>query len=180
MFRTLSLGLVALGWLVGPAPLTLPSPPAGGGEGRVRGADHFAIDLEARTAKASRTAHAEAIGRGSNPKTRGVLELKAGDRVTFKWKVTNIDPKDVCKDVVVHCFLVKEEAVGQQAVPKMDRGVVAENAMTRDFKPKDKAEGELTITIENAGCYLLRVETIGAAKGLEDHEYFAALDLDVR
>src|SRR5205807_9949384 len=137
-----SLGLVALGGLIVPAGAR---------------ADHFAIDLEARTAKASRTAHAEKVAVGARPKSRGVLELKAGDRVTVKWKLTSTDPKDVAKDVVVHLFIVKEETAGQQAVPRLDRDVLAETAMTMDFKPKDQAEGELTVPIAKAGCYRLRL-----------------------
>jgi hypothetical protein len=143
-------------------------------------AGDFAIDLQARVGKASRTAHAETIGLGSRDKERGVLEVKAGDRVTIRWTLKREAPKDTVKDVTVHLFVVKEEKLGQRPVPKLDRDVVAETAMIMDFKPRDKAHGELTITIEKPGSYLLRLETIGVAKGIEGHEYFAALDLDVR
>ena len=49
-----------------------------------------------------------------------------------------------------------------------------------DFAPKDKTEGELSLTIDKAGCYLFRLETIGVATGTESKEYFAALDVQVR
>jgi hypothetical protein len=143
-------------------------------------ADHFAIELEARAGKESKTAHTEAVALGATPKPRPVLEVKAGERVTVKWTLRCTDPKETYKDVVVHFFAVKEEKTGQQAVPKLDRDVTAESALTMDFKPKDANDGELSLTIDRPGSYLLRVETIGAAVGLEGHEHFAALDLVVR
>ena len=48
------------------------------------------------------------------------------------------------------------------------------------FGPKDKNEGEMTFTIDKAGCYLLRLETIGAIAGPAGHEDFAALDVTAR
>jgi hypothetical protein len=143
-------------------------------------ADHFAIDLEARAGKESKTAHAEAAALGATPKPRPVLEVKAGERVTVKWTLRCTDPKETYKDVVVHFFAVKEEKTGQQAVPKLDRDVTAESALTMDFKPKDANDAELSFTVDRPGSYLLRLETIGAAVGLEGHEHYAALDLVVR
>jgi hypothetical protein len=148
----------------------------------VRAADEFAIALEARADKASKTAHAEVagLGLGTAAKPRPVLEVKAGQRVAVKWTLRCTDPKNTYKDVLVHFFAVKEEKAGQQAVPKLDKDVAAESALTMDFKPKDTADGELSLTIAQPGTYLLRLETIGAAVGLEGHEHFAALDLVVR
>jgi hypothetical protein len=145
-----------------------------------RAADEFAIDLEARAGKASKTAHAEALGLGTTPKPRPVLEVKAGQRVTVTWTLRCTDPKANYKDVLVHFVAVKEEKTGQQAVPKLDKDVAAESALTMDFKPKDASDGELSFTLDKPGSYLIRLETIGAAVGLEGHEHFAALDLVVR
>jgi hypothetical protein len=144
------------------------------------GADAFAIDLEARAGKATQTAHAEAAGLATTPKDRPVLEAKAGQRVTVKWTIRCTDPKTTYKDVTVHFVAVKEEKTGQQAVPKLDKDVAAETALSMDFKPKDASDGELSFTIARPGSYLLRLETIGAATGLDGREYFAALDLVVR
>jgi hypothetical protein len=143
-------------------------------------ADDFAIDLEARAGKESRTAHAEAVALGATLRPRAVLEAKAGERVTVKWVLRCTDPKETYKDVIVHFFAAREAKTGQQAVPKLDKDVAAESALTMDFKPKDAADGELSFTVERPGSYLLRLETIGAAVGLEGHESFAALDLVVR
>src|SRR5690242_3337477 len=96
--------LVLLGWLSAAA---------------VARADHFAIDLEARGGKDSKTAHAETAALGATPKPRPVLEVKAGQRVTVTWTLRCTDPKETYKDVLVHFFAVKEEKAGQQAVPKL-------------------------------------------------------------
>jgi len=158
-------GLAALGGLFTPA---------------ARAAEPFAIDLTARCDKASQTAHAESAAPLAKPKERGVLGVKAGERIAVQWKLSSTDPKGTAKDVTVHFFAVREEKVGQQAVPKLDKGVIAESALSMDFGPKDKSEGELSFTIDKPGCYLLRLETIGATAGPAGHEDFAALDVEVR
>ena len=108
------------------------------------------------------------------------LEARAGQRVTVKWTLRSTDPKTTYKDVTVHFFAVKEEKAGQQTVPNLNRDVAVETALSMDFKPKDATDGELSFTIDKPGSYLLRLETIGAAVGVEGHEHFAALDLVVR
>jgi hypothetical protein len=143
-------------------------------------ADHFAIDLTVTADKHAKTAHAETAGLGVTAKPRAILELPAGKPIVATWSFTCTDKKESFKDVVIHFFVVKEEKAGQAAVPKLDQGVVAENAMTMDFKPKDKARGGLNFQIDKPGTYLLRVETLGASVGTEGHEHFAALDLVVK
>jgi hypothetical protein len=143
-------------------------------------AEPFAIDLAIRSGKASQTAHAESAAPLAKPKERGILEVKAGERITVKWKLSSTDPKGTLKDVTVHFFAVKEEKAGQRAVPALNKGVVAESALSMDFGPKDTSEGALSFTIDKPGCYLLRLETIGATAGPAGHENFAALDVKVR
>lgn len=143
-------------------------------------AEPFAIDLEVRSGKANKTAHAESAAPDFTAPERGVLEVKAGDRVTVKWTLRGTDPAAKLQNITVHFFAVKEETAGQKAVPKLDKGVVAESALTMDFGPGDKNEAELTFTIEEPGCYLLRLETIGAVAALADHDDFAAIDVKAR
>ena len=143
-------------------------------------AEPFAIDLEVRSGKARKTAHAESAAPGARQKGRDVLEVKAGAPVTVKWKLSSTDRKATVKDVTVHFFAVKQDRPGQQAVPKLDKGVIAESALSMDFGPKDKNEGTLSFTIDEPGCYLFRLETIGATAGPAGHENFAALDVKVR
>jgi hypothetical protein len=159
------LGLAVAGGLLAPA---------------ATAAEPFAIDLEISSGKATKTAHAESAARDAKPAERAALEVKAGDRVTVKWKLSSTDPAATVRDVTVHFFAVAEENAGQQTLPKLDKGVVAESALTMDFGPKDRNEGTLTFTIDKPGCYLFRLETIGAAAGPPGHEDFAALDVKVR
>jgi hypothetical protein len=140
-------------------------------------ADHFAVELKVQVGKASLTTQTETAGFGVTPKKRGVLKIKAGDRISVHWTLTNKDPKETVKNVLVHFFAVKETEIGQKIAPKLDKNVAAETALNMDFTPRDKAQGELTFVIHEAGPYLLRVETIGAAVGAEGHEHFAALEL---
>jgi hypothetical protein len=143
-------------------------------------AEPFAIDLEVRAAKASATAHAEAAGRKFKPKTRSVLEAKAGQQIVVRWTLRRTAAKDVVKDVVAHFYVAREEKVGQQAVPDLSKEVAVESALSMDFKPQGTAQGKLSFAIEKPGCYLLRLETIGAVVTLDSHESYAALDLVIR
>ncbi len=143
-------------------------------------ADPFAIDLTAKAGKASRTAHAETTGSEGLARARPALDASAGQAVTVTWTLRCTDPAKTYKDVIVHFVAVKEDKVGQRVVPKLDKDVAAETALSMDFKPKDSADGEVTFTVAQPGTYLLRLETIGAATGLEGHEDFATLDLVVR
>ena len=148
----------------------------------------FAIDLEVKTPKGNQTVHAQisALGQkpipalGEKPKPRAALEVKAGDKITVKWTLRSTAAKETAKDVLVHFYAVKINKLGEPPPSKLDEDVVTETALTMDFKPKDKTEGELRLQIDKPGFYLLRLETIGAAVGLEGHEHFAALDLIVQ
>jgi hypothetical protein len=142
-------------------------------------ADHFMIELKAQAGENTKTAKTDAAALGQKPKARGVLHTRAGQDITVKWTLTCTAKNGEFKDVTVHFFVVKEEKVGQLAVPKLEKDVAAESALTMDFKPKDKSDGELTFRIETPGNYLLRLETLNAA-GAEGHEHFAALDVVVK
>jgi hypothetical protein len=143
-------------------------------------ADHFAIDLKVETSSGSRTVHGQAARLGGKSKPRQVLEGAPRKPIAVHWTLTSTETKETFKDVVVHFFVVKEEKTGQEAVPKLDKQVEVESALTMDFKPADKAQGEQTFQIDKPGVYLVRLETVGAAVGGDGHEYFAALDLMVK
>jgi hypothetical protein len=140
-------------------------------------AHHFAIDLETAGMKERRNVHAEVVAPGVKAKTRSVLHVKVGERVVVKWTMTNSDTKASFKNVLVHFFVVKEDEAGQLLVPKLLKDVALESALTMDFGPGEKTRGELSFTLDNAGAYLVRLETIGAAAGSEGHEHYAALDV---
>ncbi len=63
---------------------------------------------------------------------------------------------------------------------EFDKDAILQTALTMDFKPKDKTEGELSLQVDKPGTYLLRLETKGAAVGPDDHEHFATLDVIAR
>ncbi len=142
-------------------------------------ASPFAIDLEIQSAKVHNTAHAEIVASGARPSRRNVLDATAREPITVRWTLRSTARKETIPDVVVHFFVVQEDKPGQQTVPKLDNGVAVETALTMDFKPTDKTQGELTFTLDRPGCYLIRLETIGAMAGSAGHESNAALDLVV-
>ncbi|MFO0964096.1 MAG: hypothetical protein U0793_00730 [Gemmataceae bacterium] len=141
-------------------------------------AEHFAVELKVETNGAAKTATGETLAPGVKAKDRAVVVGKAGAKVTVHWTLTNVS-KAAAKNVVVHFFCVKEEMLNQPRVPKLTEDVVAESAVSVDFNPKDRTKGELTFVIDREGAYLIKVETIGAAGGTEDHEHFAQLDLSI-
>jgi hypothetical protein len=144
-----------------------------------RAAD-FAIDVDVKSGKATRKAEGQAADPRQKAKARGVLEVKAGSKITVKWVVRSTAKKDTFKDVTLHFFVVKEEKAGQKDVPKLTRDVAAESALTMDFEPGDKSHGDTSLQIDTPGTYLLRLETLDAVAAGADHEYFAALDLVVK
>ena|ERR1700722_8369232 len=141
-------------------------------------AEPFAIDLEVRCGKASKTAHAESAAADAKPNERAVLEVNAGDKITVHWKLGGADAK--IEDVTVHFVAVKEEQANQAPPHKIVKGVVVESALIMDAGPKDMNESELSFTIDKPGYYLFRVETLDAVAGGAAHENFAALDVKVR
>jgi hypothetical protein len=143
-------------------------------------ADGFAIDLEVKAPKGSRTVHEEPAGFQIKPKPRAVLEVQTGDSITIKWVLATKAPKETVKDVLVHFYAVKIDKPGDPPPSKLGKDVLLESALTMDFKPKDKSEGELNLQLDKPGTYLLRLETRGAAVGPMDHEHVATLDLVVR
>jgi hypothetical protein len=164
MLRLVSLSLALCLGLLGRVPLQ---------------AKPFAIDLQAQAGTGTQTAHAEIQSPEVKPKPRLTLTATAGTPLQVKWVLSNTDTKTKVLDVLVHFFVVKEEKPNQPEVPKLDKDVLAESALTMDFGPGDKAEGEMTLSVAQPGCYLIRLETRGTADKI-GHEHFAALDLVVR
>lgn len=163
MFRLTPYLLVLLLGLIGPVTLR---------------AESLTIDLEAQAAKETRKARAETVA-SAERQPRAILMAKAGTPVTVKWTLHNTDTTATVNDVLVHFVAVKIDKPDQQDVPKLTKDVLAESALTMDFKPGDKSEGEVTFSVARPGCYLLRVETKGAP-GKDGREPFAALDLVIR
>jgi len=78
--------------------------------------------------------------------------------MTVKWTVTSTAKTGVVKDVLVHFFVVRGEKLGQASVPKLDKDVAAESALTMDFKPKEQGHGRAQLHHRcGTGIYLLRL-----------------------
>jgi hypothetical protein len=146
-------------------------------EASVARAANFAIDLSARAGKVSRDA--QAVNPDAKVPPRAVLNAEINAPITLRWTLRNMDKDTTAKDVLVHVFVVKQETLDQAEVPKLNKSVLVESALTMDFKPQDRTEGEITFSVHEAGCYLIRLELKGVA-GKGEREAFAALDLLVR
>ncbi|HLN28030.1 MAG TPA: hypothetical protein VK395_09805 [Gemmataceae bacterium] len=143
-------------------------------------AEHFAIDLEVKSSKETKIAHAEVADLAAKPKPRLVLAGEVGKPVRVHWTIMSTAKTGETKNVTVHFFAVRQAQVGQAAIPKLDKDVAAESALVMDFQPKDKARGEIEFQIDKPGAYLVRLETMGAANETDNHEHFAALDLLIK
>ena len=118
----------------------------------------FRIELLVRAGKAPQTAEAVFPAPDTKPQPRPVLTADVGTSITLRWTLRNTDQAATVKDVLVHVFVVKQDKPDQPAVPKLTKNVLLESALTMDFRPRDRTEGEVTFTVPQAGCYLIRVE----------------------
>jgi hypothetical protein len=141
-------------------------------------ADHFTVKLQTWTANAPTPVAAVFPLPDGKPSSRPVLTTAAGTPVTAKWLLSNTHETAMVKDVLVHFFVVKQEKPDQAEVPKLTKDVLVESALSMDFRPQDRNEGEITFTPLAPGCYLIRLELKGAAG--KNGEPFAALDLVVK
>lgn len=110
---------------------------------------------------------------------RPLVELGRNERAVLSWRARNASSSQKFEDVLMHFFVVEESRTGQREVPKLNKGVVYEGALTMDFRPQSKADWQMSLTIPEPGIYLVRVETIGLAQK-DGRERFADMDLVVK
>ncbi len=139
-------------------------------------AEHAKITLEVATPRDSATAFVDQTPPewGKNP--RPVLKAKVNEPLKIRCMLTNVYPHKTLENVVVHFFIVRQEKVGQKALPDLTKEIVMETAFDMDFKPGGKAGQRSTLKIDTPGVYLIRLETRNTQS---DHEHFAAIDLVV-
>jgi hypothetical protein len=137
---------------------------------------HVGIKVGARDVHTERTDEAPSKVKAQE---RPVFELGRKERAVLSWRANNGSVSRKFEDVLMHFFVVEEARAGQREVPKLDKGVVYEGALTMDFLPKSMADWQMSLTIPEPGNYLVRVETIGLAPK-EGRERFAAMDLVVK
>lgn len=142
------------------------------------GGDLFTMELSARVDSQQQTARGQPSSAPATNAARPVLTAKSKAKLRIGWSVINQEKTGSIPDVTVHFFLDKEYAIGQREVPKPGSNVVYESALVMDFPAQAKSAADFLVEVPDAGNYLLRLETIGAAK-THGHEHFAAMDLKV-
>jgi hypothetical protein len=139
-------------------------------------AEHAKITLDVSTSSAKQTAHVDQTPPESGKNPRPVLKAKAGEPIKVNFVLTNVYPHKTLENVVVHCYIARQERIGQKELPPLDDDVVLETAFDIDLKPGAKAGQRNTLRIDRPGVYLVRIET---RQTKSDHEHFAAIDLVV-
>lgn len=138
--------------------------------------EHAKINLDVETPRDRATAFVDQTppDHGKNP--RPVVRARVGDRIRVQWLMTNVYPHKTLEGVVVHFYVARQGTVGQEALPDLGDDVVLETAFDMDFKPGANAGARTSLTIDEPGAYLVRVESRLTGS---DHEHFAAIDLQV-
>ena len=140
--------------------------------------DDLSIELVARVDNQQQTVRGDAIAGSATGTARPVLTGRSKSALRVRWTIVNEGKTAGIPDVTVHFVLDKENAIGQREVPKPGPDAVYESALIMDFAPQGKSSGDFVIEVPEPGSYLLRLETIGAAK-THGHEHVAAMDLKV-
>jgi hypothetical protein len=123
----------------------------------------LAVELQAQVSGRSEVVRAGAKG--------ATITARAGDSLMVRWSVLNSSKILSIPDVTVHVSL---NGNGHDAAD-----AAYESALVMDFEPGSKSSGEVSIQAPAAAGYLLRVETIGAAKKF-GREVSAELDVRVQ
>lgn len=122
------------------------------------GASDFTIILKVRSSGHEQTAMS---GQGvAGP----MFTAKAKEVVTVEWSAVNASSGAALSDVTLHVFMDRGDA--RAAAPKPGPKALYESALIQDFEAGVKSSGEFRIPMPEPGTYLVRVETIGAARKL--------------
>src|SRR5712691_3639898 len=140
--------------------------------------DPFTIELSVRADSQQQPARGRSTSAtGSNP-ALPIMTVKPKTGLRVRWSVVNQEKMGTVQDVTVHFFLETEDSIGQPGAPKPGPDAVYESAVMMDFAAQAKSSGDFVIEAPPPGNYLLRIETMGAAKARRD-DYFAAMDVKV-
>jgi hypothetical protein len=134
------------------------------------GASDFSINLKVQSGGREQTAIS---GQSAAPPT---FTAKAKEVVWVQWSVASGATGAPLADITVHVFMDRGDA--RAAAPKPGPKALYESALIQDFEPGVKSSGEFRMPMAEAGSYLVRVETIGAAKKL-GKEVAAAMQVSV-
>jgi hypothetical protein len=139
--------------------------------------DLLRLELSALANGQQQTARGQASSSPPDP-ARPVIPAKSGARLRIRWSVGNQEKTGNIPDVTLHFFLERENAIGERVPPKPGADVVYESALVMDLTARATSSADFVVEAPQAGSYLLRLETIGAAR-THGHEHFAAIDLKV-
>lgn len=142
-------------------------------------AGEFTVSLEVSDGTHKQTVNNDSTsGKVAAPMTRPTMEALAGARFSAKFKLTN-RTKDSIKDALVHFYVVKIDKAGAAPPPLEPRLVAIESAQTLDFAPGGSTSAELQFKADDAGVYLVRIETSGSDP-THSRADFSSLDLIVK
>jgi hypothetical protein len=123
------------------------------------GANDLTIHLKVQSAGREQTATS-----GQSDAAIPTFTAKAKEVVGVQWSVANGPAGTPLTDITLHVFLDRGDA--RAAAPKPGPKALYESALIQDFEAGVKSSGEFRMPIPEPGTYLVRVETIGAAKKL--------------
>jgi len=134
---------------------------AGIWQGTCQGAagGEFTINLKLQAGQREQIA---ASGKPVSPQP--VFPAKVKEVVSVQWSVVNGAPGVILSNVTMHAFMDRVPASVNPSKPGPK--ALYESALILDFDPGAKSSGEFRMPMPESGTYLVRVETIGAAKKL--------------
>jgi hypothetical protein len=139
-------------------------------------ASHLAVQLTVEGQPRPTRAETDTMPPPSGKKPRPLLRIRRDQPVRLRWSVRNTDRRKKLEKILIHLFLVREETAGQKEVPDPMKGAIWETALATALDPGRETHGYFTVPINEPGVYLLRIES-GFTE--QDHEHFAAIDLQV-
>jgi hypothetical protein len=122
------------------------------------GANDFSINLKVQSGGREQTAIS---GQSS---AAPMFTAKAKEVVWVQWSAVNGATGVALPDITLHVFMDRGDA--RAAAPKPGPKALYESALIQDFEAGVKSSGEFRMPMPEAGTYLVRVETVGAAKKL--------------
>jgi hypothetical protein len=138
-------------------------------------ASHLAVRLTVDGDPRPAQADTDTTPPPSGKKPRPLLRARMSDPVKLHWSVKNTAGKKLEK-LLVHLFIVREAKAGQPEVPDPRKSAVWETVQATALDPGKVTHGDVEVPIGEPGIYLVRVES-GFTE--QDHEHFAAVDLQV-
>ena len=116
----------------------------------------FTLNLKVQAGRREQT-----VASGKSNSTLTVFPAKVMEVVSVQWSAVNGVRDVTLSDVTLHVFM---ERVSGSANVRPSAKALYEGAVIVDFEPGAKSIGEFRMPMPESGKYLVRVETIGAAK----------------